>query len=40
MAQEESQQHPDGSDGSEGEETPLPVGLTLVGAGGNGVSGK
>ena len=26
MAQEESQQHPDGSDGSEGEETRLPVG--------------
>lgn len=37
MAQEESQQHPDGSDGSEGEETRLPVGLTLVGEGGNGV---
>lgn len=40
MAQEESQQHPDGSDGSEGEETRLPVGLTLGGEGGNGISGK
>lgn len=40
MAQEESQQHPHGSDGSEEEKTPLPVGLTLVGEGGNGVLGK